>query len=177
MEISAVEKHLSSAPCCGWRLKKLHERILIRINDQDSVAVLIHPYKYFLAANRSLGWFGDIVDGIDVLSNSTLKIYLRNRRQRDCPRRCNCCCLLHMSDRGVAGPLPRRASACGFIKHCATLGTRRPRCQRARGHAAAPKLIPAKNGLFFFNYSGFIGQLNFDLGSSGGPLALCGITY
>ena len=33
------------------------------------------------------------------------------------------------------------------------------------------KLIPAKNGLFFFNYSGFIGQSNFDLGSSGGPLA------
>ena len=82
-----------------------------------------------------------------------------------------------MSDCAVPGPLPRRASACEFIKHCATLGTRRLRCQRARGHAAAPKLIPAKNGLFFFNYSGFIGQSNFDLESSGGPLALCGITY
>ena len=28
-----------------------------------------------------------------------------------------------------------------------------------------------QKGLFFFNYSGFIGQSNFDLGSSGGPLA------
>ena len=100
MEVSAAEKHLSSRSCCGWlgRPKKLHERVLIRINDTDSVAVLNHPYKYFLAANRSLGWFGDIVDGIDVLSNSTLKIYLRNRRQRDCPRRCNCCCILHIEN-------------------------------------------------------------------------------
>ena len=100
-EFMETDNHLSHTPCCNWlgrQTKKLHERLLIRINDQDSVAVYNHPYKYFLSAHRSLQWFNDVIDGNDVLSKSTLKIYLKNPRHSGCPRQCSCCLLLHIDN-------------------------------------------------------------------------------
>ena len=91
--------------CCVRRTKEYpHDRFVIRINDKDSQAVYNHPYRYFLAANRSLTWFRDVIEGHETLfkrskrNNSTLKTYLRVPREPNCPKRCYCCTLIHMEN-------------------------------------------------------------------------------
>ena len=94
--------------CCGFYRRRVelkpNERICMRVNDQSSTLMLgnVDSYKHFLAANRSLKWFIDVMDGHDVLTkrralnDSTLKIYLAKAREKSCPRRCYCCMLLNL---------------------------------------------------------------------------------